>query len=178
MPPINSETNPPPPITQKLQLKRLQLWGSKWSSSDSISHKTILHIPNIKNSEFKLKKKIQAFPSPFYFSFIFLDKTSEKFWGQSPSPHDQCSLQVSETVSRHKLCCRYSAKMLQHWVGATGLIYFCKVDHCRIFLNSTRIWLDLNNLCETLPQNLWKWGKKNWQSFVFPAIFKKHSSHM
>ena len=46
--------------------------------------------------------------------------------------------------------CRYSASILQHWVGGRGLIYFCKVDHSRIFINFSRNWLGLNNLCEIL----------------------------
>ena len=33
------------------------------------------------------------------------------------SPHDQCCLQVSETVSGHKLRCCYSSNILQHCVG-------------------------------------------------------------
>ena len=45
---------------------------------------------------------------------------------------------------------RYSANILQHWVGGRGLIYFCKVDHSRIFINFSRNWLGLNNLCEIL----------------------------
>ena len=88
--------------------------------------------------------------------------TSHKFWDQSPSPYYQCCLQVSETVSWHKLRCCYSANILQHWVGGRGLIYFCKVDHSRISRNFSRNWVGLNNLCETLSQNLRKLGKWNW----------------
>ena len=40
----------------------------------------------------------------------------------------------------------YSSNMLQHWVGGKVLIYFCKVDHSRIFINFSRNWLGLNNL--------------------------------
>ena len=125
-------------------------WGSYWIKSYPISHKTILHIPNIKNSKFKLKNNATIFQSLFYFLFSFLYNTSHKFWDQSPSPHYQCCLQVSETVSWHKLRCCYSANILQHWVGGRGLIYFCKVDHSRIFMNFSRNWLGLNNLCEIL----------------------------
>ena len=32
----------------------------------------------------------------------------------NPPPHDQCCLQVSETVSRHKLWCCLSSNILQH----------------------------------------------------------------
>ena len=134
-------------------------WGSKWTRSNHITHKTIWHIPNIKNSQFKLKKMPAFFQTPFYFSFIFLDNTSHKFWDQSPSPHYQCCLQVSETVSWHKLRCRYSAIILQHWVGGRGLIYFCKEDHSRISINFSRNWLVVNNLCEILSQNLRKLSK-------------------
>ena len=58
-----------------------------------------------------------GFPNPLLFFFYFIDNTSHKFWDQSPSPHYQCCLQVSETVSWHKLRCCYSANILQHWVG-------------------------------------------------------------
>ena len=79
--------------------------------------------------------------------------TLHKFWDQSPSPHYQCCLQVSETVSWHKLRSCYSSRMLQHWVGGRGLIYSCKVDHSKTF---SRNWLGLNNSCEILSQNLKK----------------------
>ena len=69
-------------------------WASKWSRSDPISHKTIWHIPNTKNSEFKLKKNARFFQTLFYFSFMYLDNSSHKFWEQSPSSHYQCCLQV------------------------------------------------------------------------------------
>ena len=124
-------------------------WGSKWTKSDPISHKTIGYIPNIKNSQFKLKNA-RFFQTPFYFSFIFLDNTSHKFWDQSPSSHYQCCLQASETVSWHKLRICYSSNMLQPWVGVRGLIYFRKENHSRISINVSRNWLGLNNLCEIL----------------------------
>ena len=75
------------------------LLGSKQSTSNLIRHKTIWHIPNIKNSEFKLKK-CHVFLNPLllFFSFIFLDNTSYKFLDQSPSSHYQCCFQVSDTV--------------------------------------------------------------------------------
>ena len=76
--------------------------------------------------------------------------TSHKFWDISPSPHYQCCLQISETVSWHKLRRCYFSSMLQHWAGERDLIYFWKVDHSRIFLNFSRNWLGLNNLCEIL----------------------------
>ena len=121
------------PIISTLQF----FWRSKWSRSNPISHKTIWHIPNIKNSEFKIKN-MPTFSKPLYFSFNFLDNTSHKFWDQSPSPHYQCCLQVSETVSWHQFRCCYSANILQHWVGRKGLIYFCKVYHFRISRNFSR----------------------------------------
>ena len=119
------------PIILTLQF----LWGSKSSRSNPISHKTIRHIPKIKNSEFK---SARFFQRPFYFSFSFLNNTSHKFWDQSPSLHYQCCLQVSETVSWHKFRYCYSANILQHWIGGRGLIYFCKVDHSRISRNFSR----------------------------------------
>ena len=121
------------PIILAFQL----FWGPKWSRSNPFSHKTIWHIPNIENSGFKLKK-CPVFPNPLLFSFIFLDNTLHKFWDESPSPHDQCCLQVFGTVSWHKLRCCYSANMPQHWVGERRLIYFCKVDHSRISINFSR----------------------------------------
>ena len=74
-----------------------------------------------KNQNFQLRLKFGTY------------NTSHKFWDQSPSPHYQCRLQVSEAVSWHKLWCCYSANILQHWVGGRSLICFCKVDHSRIF---------------------------------------------
>ena len=56
------------PIISILQF----FWGSEWSRSNPISHKTIRHIPNIKNNEFKIKKNAIFFQTHFYFSFIFL----------------------------------------------------------------------------------------------------------
>ena len=76
--------------------------------------------------------------------------TSHKFWDQTPCLHYQCCLQVSKTVSWHKLWCCYPANILQHWVGRRGLIYFCKVNHSRISGIFSRNWLGLNNLCEIL----------------------------
>ena len=113
-------------------------WGSKWIRSNPISHKTIWYIPNINNSQFKLKTMLAFFQTPFYFSFIFLDNTSHKFWDQTPSSRYQCCLQVSETVSWHKLQSCHSSNMLQHWVGGRGLTYFCKVDYSRFFMNFSR----------------------------------------
>ena len=105
--------------------------------------------------------------------------TSHKFWDQSPSPHYQCCLQVSETVSWHKFRCRYSANILQHWVGGRGLIYFCKVDNSRIFINFSRNWLGLNNLREILRvqgsyfcRNLMPWLfvlGSSYHDFIFSA---------
>ena len=105
-------------------------WGSKWTRSNPISHKTIWHIPNIRNSQFKLKK-IPGFSKLLLFLIYFLGNTSHKFWDQSPSLHYQCCLQVSEAVSWHKARCCNSANMLQHWVGGRGLIYFRKEEHSR-----------------------------------------------
>ena len=91
---------------------------------------------------------------PFIFHLIFLDNTSLKFWIQSLSPHYQCCLQISGTVSSHKLWCCYSVNRMQHWVGARGLIYFCRIDHSRISINFSRNWLRLNNLCKILLLNV------------------------
>ena len=77
------------PLILTIQL----FWGSKWSKSDLISYNIIWHIPNIKNTEFKLKNA----------RLIFSDNTSDKFWPQLPSASYQCCLQVSEIASWHKL---------------------------------------------------------------------------
>ena len=95
--------------------------------------------------------------------------TSHKFWDQSPSPHCQCCFQVFETVPWHKLPCCYSSNILQHWVGGRDLIYSCKLDQPRIFINFSMNWLGLINLCEILKFAVhnWRlllegcWGKKN-----------------
>ena len=99
-------------------------------------------------------RNARFFQTPFYFALIFLGNTLHKFLDQSSSPHYQCCFQVSETVSWQKLRCRYSANILQHWVGGRGLIYFCKVGHSRIFINFSRNWLGLNSLCEILQSLL------------------------
>ena len=96
-------------------------WGSKWTRSNLISHKTIWHISNIKNSEFKLKNA-RFYETPFYFSFIFLDNTSHKFWNQSPSSDCQCCLKVSETVSCHKLRCCYSVRYCSPWDQVLAIV--------------------------------------------------------
>ena len=106
------------PIISTLQF----FWGSKWSRSNLSSHKTIWHIWNIRNSEFKIKQMPGFFQTAFYFLLIFLDNTSHKFCDQSPFPHSRCCLQVSETVSWHKIQCCYSANILQHWVGSRALV--------------------------------------------------------
>ena len=69
------------PIISTLQFFR----GSKWSRSNPISHKAIWHIPNISNSEFKIKNA-KFFQTLFCFSFIFLGNTSRKLWDRSLSP--------------------------------------------------------------------------------------------
>ena len=51
---------------------------------------------------------------------LIFNNTSYEF----SSPHDQCHLQVSGTVSWHKLRCCYSDNMLQRWVGGEGANLF------------------------------------------------------
>ena len=132
-------------ITMTLQC----FWGSKWLRSNLISHKTIWHILNIKNSEFKIKKNARFFQTPFYFSFIFLDNHAHKFLGQSPSSRHQY---WGSFLAKLRRC--YSSNILQHWVRVSGLIYFCKMVHSRISRYFFRNWVNLNNLCEILSQNL------------------------
>ena len=45
-------------------------WESQWTRRNPISLKTIWHIPNIENSQFKLKK-CQVFPNPLLFFISF-----------------------------------------------------------------------------------------------------------
>ena len=81
---------------------------------------------------------------------VGFSKPSFIFYLFPPSPHYQCCLQVSETVSWHKLWFFFPVNMLQHWVGGRDLICFCKVDHSRISINISRNGLGLNNLCAIL----------------------------
>ena len=60
------------PLYISLILTLQFFWESKWSRSDPISRKTIGHIPNTKNSEFKLKK-CQVFLNPLLFFNSFFD---------------------------------------------------------------------------------------------------------
>ena len=104
--------------------------------------------------------------------------TSHKFWDQSPSPHYQCCFQVFETVPWHKLPCCYSSNILQHWVGGRDLIYSCKLDQSRIFINFSMNWLGLINLCEILKFAVHNsrlllgcWGKKKKLLMILGAGF-------
>ena len=132
-----------PPYLPISLTQRLIFLGSKWSRSNPISHKTIWHI------EFKIKK-MPVFPSPLWFFVYFFRQYLTQILRPIPFPHYQWCLQVSETVSWHKFWRCYSANILQHWVGGSGLIYFWKVDHSRVSRDFSRNWLGLNNLCETL----------------------------
>ena len=64
----------------------LQFFEGTSPSRHIISRKIIWHTSNIKKSEFKSNKISGFSKTPFYFSFIFLGKTSHKFWDQPPSP--------------------------------------------------------------------------------------------
>ena len=58
------------------------------------------------------------------------------------------------------LLCQYTATLSREkGRGTKGLIYFCKVNHSRIYRNFSRNWVGLNNLHEILSQNLRKLGK-------------------
>ena len=81
-------------------------------------------------------------------SYFCSYNTSHKFCDQFPSLHYQCYFQVSETVSWHKLWCSYTSNILQHWVRGKDLIYFCKVDRSRSFINVSRNSLGLVTKCE------------------------------
>ena len=108
-------------------------WRSKWPTSNPISPKIIQNIPNIKNSEFKIKKITCFSKDLFIFNYFkFLDNASYNLWDQSSSPF---------------FCC-YSVNILQHWVGWKGRTYFCKVDYSRISQKFSWNCVSLNNLCE------------------------------
>ena len=92
------------PIISSRNFDASVFWGSKWSMSEPISRQSIWYIPNIKNSEFKLKND-RFFQKPFYFSFSFLDNDSHKFWDQSPS------LNIS-------VVCKY----LRHFLGTSFVV--------------------------------------------------------
>ena len=79
------------------------------------------------------------------FSMSCSCNASHKFWYQSPSPHYQCCLQVSETGCWRKLF-QYAATLSR----GRELTSFCKVDNSRISINSSRNWFSLNNLCEMM----------------------------
>ena len=79
------------------------------------------------------------------FSMSCSCNASHKFWYQSPSPHYQCCLQVSEAGCWRKLF-QYVATLSR----GRELTSFCKVDNSRISINSSRNWFSLNNLCEMM----------------------------
>ena len=60
-----------PPYLPISLTQRLIVLGSKWSRSNPISHKTIWHISNIKNSQFKLKQMPGFSKLPFIFYLFF-----------------------------------------------------------------------------------------------------------
>ena len=89
-------------------------WESQWTRRNPVSLKTIWHIPNVKNSPFKLKK-CQVFPNLLLFFISFFRQYLTKILRPIIlPPHYQCCLQVSETVSWHELWSCYSSNMLQH----------------------------------------------------------------
>ena len=155
----------------------------QWILHTQISLSTKFHFKESSlNFRTKFAQKVY-FPSKKYvkitteFSILKLVyNTWQTFWDQSPSPHYQCCLQVSETVSWHKLRCCCSSNILQHWVKGSCLIYFCKGDHSRVFINFSRIWLGLDNLCEILcVLNL---SLKRQYSFFGPNMPKKSISSL
>ena len=123
--------------------------GPRFSSGSTFIFKTRLIFYILTNS------LDNFFASLFITNLDQTLNTSHKFWDQSPSPHYQCCLEVSETVFWHKLPCYYSANNLKHWVGGRDLIYFCKMEHCRISRDFSRNWVGLNNLCEIVSQKIW-----------------------
>ena len=75
----------------------------------------------------------------------------------------------------------YSANILQHWVGASGQIYFCKVDHSNIFINFSRNWLGLNNLCEILQLEMGLGAQPRQEHFAFYTlicVWKQYFQHL
>ena len=70
--------------------------------------------------------------TPHYFSFIFLDNISHKFWDQPPfTPLSMLLASIWDSFLLQAL----ALLLFQHPATMSrgrGLVYFCKVDHSRI----------------------------------------------
>ena len=92
--------------------------GSKWTRSNPISHKTIWHIPNIKNSQSKLKKMPVFFQSPLYFSFSFLDNTS----------HTHINSEINPPPPIISFVCKYLRQFLGTSFRVVTLPICCNIE--------------------------------------------------
>ena len=99
------------PIISTLQF----LWGSKWSRSNPISHKTIWHIRNIKNSAFKIKK-MAGFSKLSFIFHLFLQAISHiNSATNPPSP-------IINVV------CKYLRQVLCKSFGISTLLIYCNIE--------------------------------------------------
>ena len=114
------------------------------------------------------QKNAEFFQAIYYFSFIFLDNTSYKFWNRLPSPHYQCCLQVFGTVCCCKFWLCFSSNILQHWTGRRSLVYFCKVDHSRISM----IFSGIKLVSRSFVRDYSKWTRTLWTS---EGIWNQHT---
>ena len=86
-------------------------------------------------------------------------------YGPAITPYLDTFHVVQASVS---LLCQYAATLSM----GRGLIYFCKVDHSRIFIIFSRNWLGLNNLCEISRINFYVTTEYNNPRSI-PNIFKE-----
>ena len=99
-----------------LQFRHLRFFpGSTWSRSKPISHKTVEHILNIKNIEFKVKKNARIFETLFYFSFIFLN-----------IPHTNCENNPASPIIN--VVRKYLRQFFGTSFGAVTLRRYCNID--------------------------------------------------
>ena len=89
----------------------------------------------------------------FYFSFIFLDNTSHKFWDQSPSHPFSIFFLLDSFLSQTLvlLLCQYTATLSSR----SGMIFFVKVNHSRISRNISRNWL-VSIIYERYCHKIWE----------------------
>ena len=86
-------------------------------------------------------------------------------YGPAITPYLDTFHVVQASVS---LICQYAATLSMK----RGLIYFCKAGYSRIFINFSRNWLGLNNLCEISRINFYVTTEYN-NPRSTPNIFKE-----
>ena len=117
-------------------------------------------------------KKSHIFPNSFLILIYFLDNTSHKFWGQSPSRHYHCCLQVSETDFRHRARFCYFSSILKHWLG--GGAWFVSAKSTIPEFPETFPGIDVVSI---IYVRYCRWGKGGKEEFYpsvgFPLITQK-----